>query len=69
MEKNVHAYSLSADNLGDGKSVCLWMRTDTTQFKIARFQSDEAAKIFAKDFEFPLSDSLKERLDKTDSLT
>ena len=30
--------------------------------EIARFQSDEAAKLFARDFNFPLSEELKKRL-------
>jgi len=55
-------YFLSAGNWGDGKSVCLWRTVDGESIKIARFQSDEAAQLFANEFEFPLSDTLKNRL-------
>jgi len=60
-------YSLSAGNYGDGKSVCLWRRVDTESAKIARFQSDAAAKLFAEEFNFPLNDQLRERLSKVNS--
>ena len=55
-------YSLSAGNWGDGKSVCLWRTTGTGSVKIARFQSDDAAKMFAEEFDFPLSDAMQSRL-------
>ena len=60
MSKEI-TYSLSADNYGDGKSVCLWRQEGNILIKIARFQNDEAAKLFAKEMIFPLSDSLKKR--------
>jgi hypothetical protein len=62
METKQIKYSLSAGNWGDGKSVCLWRTTDTESVKIARLQSDHAAKLFAEEFDFPLSDSLRKRL-------
>lgn len=62
METHTIKYSISAGNFGDGKSVCLWRTTGTTAAKIARFQSDEAARLFAEEFDFPLSDNVKERL-------
>lgn len=55
-------YSLSADDTYDGKSVCLWRTTVTEQRKMARFQNDAAARLFAEEFNFPLSDRLKKRL-------
>lgn len=56
------SYYLSQGLYGDGKSVCLWRRQKVVHQKIARFQSDEAARRFAEDFGFPLSDDLKYRL-------
>jgi hypothetical protein len=58
-------YYMSADNWGDGKSVCLWRLEGSVCTKIARFQSDEAARKFAEHFHFPLSDALKKRLEAT----
>jgi hypothetical protein len=60
--KNIE-YCLSANNPLDGKSVCLWRGDEHGFAKIARFQSDEAAKLFAKEFNFPFSQRLKERLE------
>ncbi|RJR07937.1 hypothetical protein C4588_06210 [Candidatus Parcubacteria bacterium] len=57
-------YSLSCGNWGDGKSICLWRTTKTESVKIARFQSDATAKMFADEFGFPLHDDLKKRLYK-----
>ena len=59
-------YYLSAGNYGDGKSVCLWrkVKEECESMKVARFQNDEAARLFAEEFEFPLSDSLKQRLEE-----
>jgi len=57
-------YYLSANNWGDGKSVCLWRNDGVNHLKVARFQNDEAAKLFAEHFGFPLSERLKERLEK-----
>ena len=54
-------YSLSAGNWGDGKSVCLWRKVNGESMKVAKFQSDEVARLFAEEFEFPLSDSLRQR--------
>ena len=56
-------YSMSCNSWGDGKSVCIWRRVGNVQQKIARFQSDETAKLFAKDFGFPLSNALEARFD------
>ena len=56
------AYSMSAGNWGDGKSVCLWRTTKTESQKIARFQTDHAAKLFAEEMGFPLSPALEKRL-------
>jgi len=57
-------YSLSAGNWGDGKSVCLWRKGDSKLIKVARFQNDEAARLFAEEFKFPLGESLKKRIAK-----
>ena len=59
-------YYLSAGNWGDGKSVCLWRQCGVEGQKIARFQSDEAARLFAKEFNFPLGGNVKERLEGSD---
>jgi hypothetical protein len=59
---NIIKYSMSADNFGDGKSVCLWRSEAATSRKIARFQNDQAALLFAQEFGFPLSNKLRERL-------
>jgi hypothetical protein len=58
------AYSMSCGGFGDGKSVSLWRVRSNMHDKIARFQSDEAARIFAEEFDFPLSDNLRDRLYK-----
>jgi hypothetical protein len=55
-------YYISAGNSGDGKSVCLWRQEEEVTTKIARFQSDAAAKLFAEDLGFPLSEALTARL-------
>ena len=57
-------YYMSADNWGDGKSVVLWAikHGTNTHYKVARFQSDSAAREFAQDFDFPLSEKLLKRL-------
>ena len=57
-------YYLSAGGFGNGKSVCLWRNSENESRKIARFQSDEAARLFAEEFNFPLSDALKGRLER-----
>lgn len=57
------SYYMSCDNWGDGKSICLWRNSGGECRKIARFQSDEAAKMFASEFNFPLSDGVKQRLE------
>jgi hypothetical protein len=59
-----NTYYISADNHGDGKSVCLWAIKHGTNihYKVARFQSDSAARKFAQDFDFPLSKQLLKRL-------
>jgi hypothetical protein len=54
-------YYISAGNSGDGKSVCLWRQEEEITTKIARFQNDGAAKIFAEDLGFPLSEALSAR--------
>lgn len=63
MSKEI-AYSLSCNSWGDGKSICLWRREGNVLSKVARFRSDQMAKLFAKEFNFPLSAELKERLNK-----
>ena len=65
MNKEVITYSLSAGQHYDGKSVVLWRTVGTEAWKIARFQSKEAARLFAEDFNFPLSDELKTILEQT----
>lgn len=57
-------YSMSCDQWGDGKSVCLWRKEGNRSCKIARFQSDRAAKVFAKEFNFPVGPMLEERFKK-----
>lgn len=51
----VNEWYISAAGYGDGKSVCLWVKIGVISRKIARFQNVEAAKIFTKSFNFPLS--------------
>lgn len=58
----IPTYYLSADNCRDEKCVWLWRETERGIDKIACFRSDRAALIFAKDYCFPLSSELKERL-------
>ena len=55
-------YSISAGQFWDGKSVCLWRESGIDLIKIARFKSDEAARMFAEDFNFPLNDNVKKRI-------
>lgn len=57
----VISYYISCGNPYDGKSVCLWRQEGNVAYKIARFQSNTAAKMFAEEFNFPLSDRLKQR--------
>ena len=57
------SYYLSG-GFGTGRksnTVNLWRNSGNQVIKIARFQSDEAARLFAEEFNFPLSDNLKER--------
>lgn len=58
MEQKKVVYYLSAKTWGDGKSVCLWRSVGNESEKIARFQSDKAARKFATDFNFPLSENV-----------
>ena len=65
MEEQVQIeYSMSAGLCGDGKSVCLWRTVGAESEKIARFQSESSARKFAEEFDFPLSDDLKCRLEE-----
>lgn len=57
------SYYLSAGGFGNVKSVCLWRNSGSRVRKIARFQNDEAARLFAEELGFPLSDALKGRLE------
>lgn len=61
---NHHEWYISAANIGDGKSVCLWMQDGAVSSKIAIFQSKEAAKIFIEDFVFPVSNRVQNILDE-----
>lgn len=61
---STHEWYISAGSWGDGKSVCLWMQQGVVSTKIARFQSVEAAKVFIKDFGFPVSDRVQKLLKK-----
>lgn len=63
-EKLEHRWFVSAEGWGDGKSVCLWLQTGCIGTKIARFQNKEAAKVFVKDFKFPVSSRVQSILDK-----
>ena len=56
-------YSMSCGFQYDGKSVCLWRYDSDTNvsMKVARFVNDRAAKAFAEEFDYPLTDELKER--------
>ncbi len=56
------SYYLSAGGFGNGKSVYLWRNSGNESRKIARFQNDESARLFADELGFPLSDALRERL-------
>jgi len=56
------SYSISANGWGDGKSVCLWRNEGNQSVKIARFQCECAARMFAEDFGYPLSNTVKQRL-------
>jgi len=56
----VITYSLSKGNWGDGKSVCLWRIEGNESWKIARFQNEDAARVFAKEFYFPLPKALEQ---------
>ncbi len=47
-----------------GKSICLFRQVGCIVCKVARFQNDYVAKDFAKEFGFPLSRDLKERIIK-----
>lgn len=61
---NTHEWYISVGSWGDGKSVCLWMQQGVVATKIARFQSVEAAKVFIKDFGFPVSNRVQKLLKK-----
>jgi hypothetical protein len=60
------SYSISAGQHFDGKSVCIWRTEGNQSMKIARFQSKEAALIFAQELEWPLSDELRATLGDDD---
>lgn len=60
------SYSISAGQHFDGKSVCLWRTKGAECQKIARFQSKQAAKLFADEFGFPMSDELRALLEDDD---
>lgn len=62
---NVIKYSMSEGGKRiNGKSVNLWRTEGGESRKIARFLSDETAELFAKEFNFPLSERLKKRFEK-----
>jgi len=54
-----HKWFISAGGWGDGKSVCLWLQMGAVGMKIARFQCKEAARIFIRDYKFPVSDRVQ----------
>ena len=57
------AYYLGTSGARNSKSVCLFRRDRQVGVtKIARFQSDEAARLFAAEMDWPLSDDHKARL-------
>lgn len=57
------SWSLSAGRMFDGKSICLWRHSPGIGTKIARFQDDASAKIFAEEFGFPVNDDVQKRFD------
>jgi len=59
-----HSWFISAESWGDGKYVCLWMQKGAIGTKIARFQNKEAAMIFIRDFNFPVSDRVQAIINK-----
>ena len=59
-------YSISAGQTYDGKSVCLWRTQGSQAQKIARFQNKQAARLFAAEFSFPLSDEIAAALEDSD---
>jgi len=64
MTDECHSWFISAGSWGDGKSVCLWMQKGAIATKIARFQNKEAAMIFIRDFNFPVSDRVQAIINK-----
>lgn len=56
------SYSISVGQAYDGKSVCLWRQEGSVGIKVARFQNKEAARLFAKEFQFPLSEQVSKAL-------
>jgi len=59
-------YSISTGQWGDGKSICLWRREGVVSTKIARFSGEEAVKLFAKEFDFPLHETVLDRIKSTE---
>ena len=57
-------YSMSQGGPLNGKSVCLWRTYKGRGAKVARFQNDEVARMFAEEFDFPLDSKLADRLAK-----
>lgn len=61
-------WTMSCDSWGDGKSICLWRSSPGAFTKIARFQCDTSAKIFAEEMGFPVNDKIKKRFDKLEDM-
>ena len=55
-------YSISVGHIYDGKSACIWRSKGSTSEKIARFQNYDAAKKFASELGWPLSDQVNDIL-------
>jgi hypothetical protein len=60
-------YTISAGQIHDGKSVCLWRQEGSVHTKIARFQNKESARMFAFEFQFPLSEQVKQEIGESDA--
>jgi hypothetical protein len=57
-------YSLGSGPARNSKTVYLWRECSETLEKVATFSSVSAAALFAKEFDFPLSDSVKKLIEE-----
>ena len=56
------SYCIGCGDFCDGKGINLWRHSNAGLRKMARFLGGKEAEIFAKEFGFPLSDRVKERI-------